>query len=76
MIEEKHKHLIILTLAAIAIPMVPTGSVLFFLGWTAEVAIFYHIYKLIKYISYFMLYVVAFFIYLFILYKFYYSLFI
>jgi len=29
MVEEKHKRLIILTLAAITIPMVPTGSVLF-----------------------------------------------
>jgi len=74
--KEKHKILIILTLAAIAIPMVPTVSALFFLGWTAEIVIFYNIYKLIKNISYFMLYVVAFFLYLFILYKFYYPLFI
>jgi len=74
--KEKHKQLIILTLAAIAIPMVPTVSALFFLGWAAEVAILYNIYKLIKNIFYFMLYVAAFFFYLFILYKFYYPLFI
>ena len=71
--KEKHKLLIILTLAAIAIPIAPT---LIYLSFIAEIIIFYYIYKLTKNIPYFMLYIVAFFIYLFILYKFYYPLFI
>jgi len=70
--KEKHKHLIILTLAAIAIPIAPT--ILFF-SFIAEIFIFYYIYRLIRNILYFMMYIIAFLIYLFILYKFYYPLF-
>jgi len=67
--KEKYKQLIILTLAAILLPFLP----LLPLAFVAEIAIFYNVYKLLRKPSYFLLYVTSFFIYFFVLFRFYYG---
>ena len=67
--KEKHKQLIILTLTAILLPLLP----ILLLAWVAEIAIFYFVYKLLRKPSYFLLYITSFLIYFFVLFKFYYG---
>jgi len=67
--KEKHKILIILTLAAILLPLLP----LLPLALIAEIAIFYYVYKLLRNPFYFLLYVTSFFIYFFVLFRLYYG---